>query len=133
VGGMISREACEDGTRVGFEILDLSSGRSGWLVHVNQNLDGLSAQAVIDAVENCDVIDIDEVGPIELFSNAFKEAVRKALESRKPVLAILHWTAKDRMIDEAKRREDSETYNITQENRNKLPETLAQETRNLLK
>jgi nucleoside-triphosphatase len=147
VGGMISREAREGGTRVGFEILDLSSGRRGWLAHVNQkaepqvgkyrvnmeDLDGLCAQAVIDAVENCDVIAIDEVGPMELFSEAFKEAVRKALESGKPVLAVVHWKAKDRLIDEAKRREDSETFTVTQENRNKLPVTLAQKTLDLLK
>ena len=31
VGGMISREVREGGVRVGFEILDLSSGKRGWL------------------------------------------------------------------------------------------------------
>jgi len=36
VGGMISREVRTCGTRVGFEILDLSNGRRGWLAHVNQ-------------------------------------------------------------------------------------------------
>ena len=36
VGGIISREVREDKTRVGFEILDLSSGRRGWLARVNK-------------------------------------------------------------------------------------------------
>jgi nucleoside-triphosphatase len=147
VGGMIRREAHEGGLRVGFEILDLSSGRTGWLAHVNQkagpqvgkyrvnmeDLNGLGAQAITAAVENCDVIAIDEVGPMESFSATFKDAVRKALESRKPVLAVVHWKAKDRLIDEAKRREDSETFTVTPENRNKLPETVAQKTLDLLK
>ncbi|MBN1245397.1 NTPase [Candidatus Bathyarchaeota archaeon] len=147
VGGMISREAREGGTRVGFEILDLSSGRRGWLAHVNQkagpqvgkyrvnkeDLDFIGAKAIADAVEKCAVIAIDEIGPMELFSEKFKEAVRKALESRKPVLAVVHWKAKDRLISEAKRREDSETLTVTQENRDKMPETIAQKVLTFLK
>jgi nucleoside-triphosphatase len=140
VGGMISREAREGGTRVGFEILDLNSGRRGWLAHVNQkagpqvgkyrvnleDLDGLGAQAIIDALGNCDVVAVDEVGPMELFSAKFKEAVRKALESRKLVIAVVHWRANDRLISEAKSREDSETFTVTHENRDKLPEVIAE-------
>ena len=140
VGGMISREAREGGARVGFELLDLSSGRRGWLAHVNQktgprvgryhvnieDLDFIGARAIADAVENCDVIAIDEIGPMELFSAKFKEAVRKALESRKPVLAIVHWKAVDRLIREAKSREDAETITVTYGNRDGLPEALAE-------
>ncbi|GAH12043.1 unnamed protein product, partial [marine sediment metagenome] len=36
VGGMICREVREAGVRVGFEIMDLSTGTRGWLAHVNQ-------------------------------------------------------------------------------------------------
>jgi nucleoside-triphosphatase len=147
VGGMISREAREGGTRVGFEILDLSSGRRGWLAHVNQksgpqvgkyrvnleDLNSIGAQAVTEAVENCDVVAVDEVGTMELFSAKFKEAVQKALESRKPVLAVVHGKARDKLINEAKSRQDSETFTVTQENRNKLPETITQKTFELLK
>ena len=147
VGGMISSEAREGGLRVGFEILDLNSGERGWLAHVKQkegpqvgkyrvnigDLNGVGAQAVMDAVDNCDVIAVDEVGPMELFSATFKDAVRKALESRKPVIAVVHWKAKNRLIDEAKSRFDSETFTVTQENRDKLPEILAQKALDLLK
>jgi nucleoside-triphosphatase len=142
VGGMISREVREGGTRVGFEILDLDSGRRGWLAHVNQqsgpqvgryrvnmeDLNAVGAKAIADAVENCDVIAIDEIGPMELFSEKFKEATRKALESHKPVLAVVHWKAKDRLISEAKSREDAEIFTVTHENRDKLPEAVAEET-----
>ena len=134
VGGMISREVREGETRVGFEILDLSSGRRGWLAHVNQkngpqvgkyrvnigDLIAIGAQAILDAVENCDVIAIDEIGTMELFSGKFKEAVRKALGSRKLVVAIVHWKAQDALINEAKKREDAETTSVTLENRESL-------------
>jgi nucleoside-triphosphatase len=142
VGGMVSREVREGGARVGFEILDLNSGRRGWLAHVNQqtgpqvgkyrvnteDLDLIGAKAVTHAVEKCDVVAIDEIGPMELFSEKFKEATRKALESRKPVLAVVHWKANDRLINEAKNREDQETFTVTHENRDKLPETIAEKT-----
>jgi nucleoside-triphosphatase len=147
VGGMISREVREGGTRVGFEILDLNSGRRGWLAHVNQrsgpqvgkyrvnmeDLNGIGAQAVTDAVENCDVVVIDEVGPMELFSAKFKEATRKALESLKPVLAVVHWKAQDKLINEAKKREDAETIIVTVENREKLNEQIIEKALGLLK
>jgi nucleoside-triphosphatase len=140
LGGMISREVREGGARVGFAILDLTSSRRGWLAHVNQksgpqvgkyrvnmeDLNVIGASAVTDALEKCDVIAIDEIGPMELFSEKFKEAVRKALYSRKLVMAVVHWKASDRLINEAKSREDSETFTVTHENRDKLPEAIAE-------
>jgi nucleoside-triphosphatase len=147
VGGMISREARENGTRFGFEILDLNSGTTGWLAHVNQrtgpqvgkyrvnmeHLDLVGAKAIADALENCPVVAIDEIGPMELFSEKFKEATLKALDSSKPVVAVVHWKARDKLINEAKTREDSETFTVTQENRDKLPEIITQKTLHLLK
>ncbi len=135
VGGILSREARAGRKRVGFEILDLYSGRRGWLAHVNQNagpqvgryhvnlddLELIGAKAIADAVETCDVIAVDEIGPMELFSKKFKEAVRKALEGHKPVLAIVHWKAHDKLINEAKELEDSALFTVTHENRDTLP------------
>ena len=147
VGGMISREVRESGTRVGFEILDLSSGRRGWLAHVNQkngpqigkyrvnieDLNTIGAQAITEAVEKCEVIVIDEVGPMELFSERFKEAVLKALKSHKLVLAVVHWKAQDALIDEAKKREDVETTSVTLENRERLHKQITGNALKILK
>jgi nucleoside-triphosphatase len=140
VGGMISHEARENGTRVGFEIMDLSSSEHGWLARTNQtsgpqvgryrvnieDLNNIGAKAIIDASEKCDVIAIDEIGPMELLSNKFKETARKALESRRLVIAVVHWKAKDPLIIEAKTREDAETIVVTLENRGKLHEKIAE-------
>ena len=147
VGGMISREVREGGTRVGFEILDLTGSRRGWLAHVNQkngpqvgkyrvnieDLNTVGAQAITDAVEKCEVIAIDEVGPMELFSERFKEAVRKALESHKLVLAVVHWKAQDTLINEAKKREDAETTSVTLENRESLHKKITGNALKILK
>lgn len=147
VGGMISREVREGGTRVGFEILDLTSSRRGWLAHVNQkngpqigkyrvnieDLNSIGAQAIAEAVENCEVIVIDEIGPMELFSEKFKKTVRKALESQKLVLAVVHWKAQDPLIAEAKKREDTETTSVTLENRESLHRQITEDALKTLK
>jgi nucleoside-triphosphatase len=139
VGGMISREVRSDGVRVGFEVLDLSSDRRGWLAHVNQpsgpqvgkyhvnleDLNSIGAEAIMEAVDKCDVIAIDEVGPMELFSEKFKEAVKRAVQCGKVVVGVVHWKARDRLIEEMKAREDTEIITVTHENRDKLHESIA--------
>jgi nucleoside-triphosphatase len=137
VGGMISREVREGETRVGFEILDLNTSKRGWLARINQksgpqvgkyrinieDLNGIGAQAIFDAVDNCEIIAIDEIGPIELFSEKFREATMKALESSKLVVAVVHWKAQDKLAVEARKREDAELITVTRENRERLHET----------
>jgi nucleoside-triphosphatase len=138
VGGMISREAREGNARVGFEITDLTNNKRGWLAHVNQkvgpqvgkyrvnlqDLENIGAKAIVEAVEKCAVVAVDEIGPMELFSQRFKQAVKQALDSRKLVLAVVHAKAKDPLINEAKQREDAEIFTVTLANRDGLPEKL---------
>ncbi|MDI6690568.1 MAG: NTPase [Candidatus Bathyarchaeota archaeon] len=138
VGGMISREVRSCGRRVGFEILDLGSSRRGWLAHVNQkvgpqvgkyrvnlaDLDNIGAEAILKAIAECDVIAIDEIGPMELFSEKFRLAVKRAVESPKPIIGVVHWKAKHRLIDEVKAREDAEIYAVTYENRDRIHEAI---------
>jgi nucleoside-triphosphatase len=140
VGGMISREVRSSGERVGFEILDLSSNKRGWLAHVNQpdgprvgkyrvnlnDLEGIGVNAILKAVEECDVVAIDEIGPMELFSERFKEAVKRAVESGKLVIGVIHWKARDRLMEEVKKREDGGIIEVTLENRNKQQETVVE-------
>jgi len=140
VGGVISREARVGWARVGFEILDLGSGRRGWLAHVNrkigpqigkyrvnlEDLENIGANAIVDAVENFDVIAIDEIGPMELFSEKFKEAVKRAVECGKLVVSVVHWKARDRLIEEVKKREDTEIITVAIENRNTLHQTITE-------
>jgi len=146
VGGMVSREVRTCGARVGFEILDISSGRRGWLAHVNQkhgprigkyrvnleDLDNIGAEAIANAVENADVVAIDEIGPMELHSERFKEAVKKAVESGKLVIGTIHWKARDRLIQEIRTREDAEIYKVTYENRGNLHENIVEKAAEFL-
>lgn len=134
VGGMVSREIREGRVRVGFEIVDLQTGRKGWLSHVNQptgpqvskyrvnlnHLQVIGASSILNAVANADVVAIDEIGPMELFSPDFKEAVAQAIRSGKPVLGTIHYKARDPLITNIKARDDVEILEITYENRRDL-------------
>ena len=138
VGGMISQEAREGNVRVGFKIIDLTNGKHGWLAHINQksgpqvgkyhvnlqDLNNIGVQAIIDAVRKSEAIAIDEIGPMELFSQKFKQAVKQALESKKLVLAVAHAKAKDPIINEAKQREDAGIYIVTLLNRENLSQDI---------
>ncbi|MEM3703170.1 MAG: NTPase [Candidatus Bathyarchaeia archaeon] len=147
VGGMISREVRSCGARVGFEILDLSSDERGWLAHVNQktgpqvgkyrvnleDLDMIGVKAITKAVKDCNVIVIDEIGPMELFSEKFKQAVKEAAESGRLIVGVIHWKAHSRLIDMLKAREDAEIFTVTLENRDELHKTVTQKAEKFLK
>jgi nucleoside-triphosphatase len=139
VGGMISQEVREKGIRVGFEILDYASGRRGWLAHAQQpvgpqigkyrvNIDSLNAigvTAILEAIENSDIVLIDEIGPMELCSKTFIEAARKAVDSSKPTLATIHYRAQNQLIQQTKARKDADLIDVTAENGAKLPGLIA--------
>jgi len=147
ISGMISREVREKGVRVGFEIVDFGSGRRGWLAHVNQpsgprvskyrvnlnDLDGLGAGSIRNAVKKAQIIIIDEIGPMELFSQAFRKAVVEALNSGKPILGTIHFKAKDPLISLIKTREDAEIMEVTYENRTRLHDVLIEKVMQFLK
>jgi nucleoside-triphosphatase len=138
VGGMITREVREDNVRVGFEIVDLTSGKRGWLAQVDgqsgpqvgkyqvnlNDLDKIGVAAITQALEKCSAVAIDEIGPMELFSPKFKQVVTQVLESKKLVLTVVHGKAKDPLVTQVKRRVDAEIFNVTFSNRKILPEKL---------
>jgi nucleoside-triphosphatase len=115
---------------------DLSSENRGWLASVHErrgpqvgkyrvNIDDLNdigVKAILDACEKLDVVIVDEVGPMELFSEKFREAVKKAVESRKLVVSTIHWKTSGELISSVKKREDAETFIVTNENRDHLHE-----------
>jgi nucleoside-triphosphatase len=142
VGGMVSREVRVGRDRVGFEILNLKTGRKGWLAHVAQkegpqvgkyrvnvgDPEAIGVEAITSAVTGSDVIVIDEIGPMELHSRKFREAVLEAAESLKLLVGIVHWKAADTLIDRVRGRDDAEVHLVTVENRENLLVLVLKET-----
>lgn len=140
LGGMLSKEVRIKGERTGFELTDVASGRKGVLASIKLNvgprlgkyrvnlvdLAEIGAKSLLDAIDFCDVIICDEIGPMELFSPDFRHAVKTIVESGKPVLGIVHKRLNDPLIQEIKSKPFVEVIEVTFENREKLPTILAE-------
>jgi len=101
-GGFYTEEIRERGRRQGFRIVTLD-GQEGILAHVNirsryrvskygvdlESLERVGVTAIQQAIVASDCVVIDEIGKMELFSVAFKEAVLTAVESDKLVLGTI--------------------------------------------
>ena len=138
VGGMTSADLRSGSGRVGFEIRDLMTGEAGVLAHVNQtigprigkyhvkseDLDKFGTEAILSAIKHADLIVIDEVGPMELTSSRFKESVQAALACGKSLLGTVHRNAQDPLVQAIKRDRAVEVIEVTNENRDSLPNVL---------
>ncbi|MBM1154271.1 NTPase [archaeon] len=138
VGGMVSSEVRFGGFRVAFKIKDLMTGDTGTLADATRtsgprigryrvNLDDLNnvgVRAIQRAVENADVVVVDEVGPMELTSERFVRAVEDAIRSGKVVLGTLHYRARHPLILQIKRHPRAVVLEVTLENRDTLPQRI---------
>jgi nucleoside-triphosphatase len=141
VGGVVSSEFRKNGERVGFKIVDLGDGREGWLASIRQHtgprigkylvcledIESVGAKAIQNAVAEADVVVIDEVGPMELLSLTFRDAIVKALDSGKPVLGTIHHNATLPLVTAIKKRTDVKIIEVTTSNRDELPALVTQE------
>ncbi len=84
-------------------------------------------QAIADAVEGSDIVAMDEIGPMELLSDNFKTAVKKAIDSDKMIIGVIHRNASDALVQSIKEREDAEITAVTLDNRDHLKEIVVRE------
>ncbi len=131
-GGFYTHEIREGGRRVGFAISDLRGG-DGVLAHVDvespyrvgrygvnrDDLEHVGVRAVLDAIEASRVVVMDEIGRMELCSDAFQEAVGAALDSPKPVVGTIQ-DRRNAFLDAVRARADVEVLRLTEENRDAM-------------
>lgn len=131
VGGFVTPEVRICGRRVGFVVKDLVSGNELQFAGIGEigrrlgkygvnveKFDCVALPALRYAMENCDVIAIDEIGRMELFSKAFERELGRVLAMEKPLIATLHRKLRRRFEDKGV------VIEVTQANRSELPERL---------
>ena len=135
IGGVTSREHRNEGTRVGFDLEDIATGNRGVLASLTTNvgprlgryrvnlrdLSDIAATALISTIKGSDVIVCDEIGPMELLSPEFRRAVKAILESRKPLIVVVHKKLNDPAILDVKNSPRSLVFDVNEENRDSLP------------
>jgi nucleoside-triphosphatase len=101
-GGFYTQEVRTGGIRQGFEIVALD-GRRGTLAHVDirggprvgkygvdlATLDRLAVVAIREAMAAGGLVVIDEIGPMEILSQHFQQAVLDAVQSPSPLLGTI--------------------------------------------
>jgi nucleoside-triphosphatase len=145
-GGLYCPELRSDGDRVGFEIVYVATGESRILAHVDRaegprvgkyrvNVDGvdeISAVAFDRAFETADFLVVDEIAPMEVYSDEFTRQVRRALDMDLPLIAAIHYHSTDGFIGDIKTRDDAELFEVSETTRDDLPEKLATRLHDLL-
>jgi len=140
VGGMITEELREEGKRTGFYVLDWMTKEKEVFAHKNfesrhrvgkygvniEVLDRVGIGALQRAMEEADVIVIDEIGKMEVESKKFVQTVRDILEMDKHLIMTLHKKSRNPLLQEIRRRDDIRMLEVTPVNRNLLPFKIVQ-------
>lgn len=142
-GGIYCPELRVAGERVGFEIVDVMTGDTRILAHVDQTagprvgkyrvdvaaVDAICSTAFPRAFDTADFLLIDEIAPMEVHSEIFIREVRRALDADLPLLAAIHARSTTGFIGEVKDRDDTELFHVTKETRDDLPAKLTERLR----
>ena len=140
--GFYTEEERVDGKRVGF-LMKALDGRKGYLAHQDiksdfhirrygvsiENIEGIAVPSITPVKSN--VIILDEIGKMECFSMAFKQAAVNALDVPNIVIGTITFGG-DAFILEIKKREDMEINEVTEDNRDLLPDLILRQISNFL-
>ncbi len=135
-GGFYTEEIRDRGDRTGFKILTLDGGE-GLLAHVShksrfrvgryhvniKDLEDIAVRSIIDSLDK-KLIVIDEIGRMELFSDKFRDAILKALDTGRVFGTIK--LGGDEFTDKIRTRRDTEIMEVTIQNRDILASELTE-------
>jgi len=135
IGGMRTEAIIENGERVGYACIDIATGERGVMAHREidsrnrilgygidpSEIDRIGVPAIQNAVGNCKILVVDEVGKFSVESEGFVSVVRAALEYDMPTLLTLHKKSRHPLLQDIRRRDDGRILEVTPVNRALLP------------
>ena len=143
VGGFYTKEIRERGVRVGFKLVTLD-GKESVFADVNfktterigkygldlSELETFGVAAIREAVHARQLVVIDEIGPMEIRSSIFRDAVNEAFDSDIPILATIVARSLP-FTDAIKARSDVYILEVRLSNRQELLSKLRDEFKSL--
>jgi nucleoside-triphosphatase len=137
--GFYTAEIRQGRRRQGFEIVTLA-GERATLAHVDIHsehrisrygvdvsaLERVGVAAIEAGIDAGGLLVIDEIGPMEMMSPRFRQAVLEALDSDVQVIGTVYGRSA-RFTDQLKGRADVEVITVTRENRDALVEQILEQ------
>lgn len=137
-GGFYTKELRQGRRRMGFVVRDLS-GREAVLAHVEltkgprvgkyrvdvRSFEEVAIPALEEALREKDLVVIDEIGKMELFSERFRQLVQEALRGPKDVLGVIH-KGNDPFSRSLREIPGVQIWEVTLANRDHLPQRIAE-------
>ena len=142
IGGFTTHVRDEDGDMVELTLRDYSTGEEALAASVRWDVEPrvpgrtpeatplgirldtvnrIAAGSVLRAIEENDLILIDEVGKLVSESKEFAEALDDALECGKPMLITMHKRSRNPLLQSIRKRDDLRTLEVTRINASLLP------------
>lgn len=130
--GFIAKEVRIDGERKGFEIVTSYGERKmlssvDFISEYKVSKYGVDVEGFEDLLGKFfslddEVLYIDEIGRMELFSDKFKMLVRKYLDSDNIFIGTITMNYSDEFIESVKTRQDVRIFEVNEENRHRIYE-----------
>ena len=140
VGGMLTENIVEKLRKVGMEIMDVRTGERATFAHVSfgethknihfglklEALEEVGVAAINLAADECDIVVIDEVGPIHLESEVFSRTVQDTIKKNISQILTIHKKSRHTVVQDIRRRDDMRILDVTHVNRLVLPYKIQQ-------
>jgi len=146
IDGMYTEEIRVSGRRVGFKVVRIATNESGVMAHVDFRspyrvgryrvdltaLDSIGVSGILNGLGSAEVVIIDEVGPMELYSNSFINSVRKVLSSDISAVLTVHYRVSHPVVTEVKKAASNRLIILNENIRDKVPYDISRQILNAL-
>ena len=139
ISGIVTPEIRKQNKRYGFKIIDIATGEEEIMASVDVKSSNRVSkyQVDVDAINRisnklegglneADIIFVDEIGKMELYSQRFKDTVEGILDSNKTVISTIQ-LSQNPFIKNIMKRGDSKVYFLERDNQIKVLKSIKNE------
>lgn len=147
IDGMYTEEVRVSGRRVGFRVVRIATNESGMMAHVDlrssyrvgryyvdiKALDNIGVAGILSGLDSAEVVVVDEVGPMELYSGNFIRAVKKILSTEIPAILTVHYKASHPIVQDVRRAAGGNLIALSEVNRDIVPDEISRKVLEVLR